>query len=459
MAPVRHQLNAKHSINARPLPRLARCMTVEDVLAGLSEIALEKGIDLTGIKLQHADSAKEIKPSRPRSDIGDVEIKVEVEKTRLVLQFHGPVNDIAAGEIEAAAYIAAQRIELLSFVGRDLQRARKGSLASPVIEGFVGNSELIHKLEQAVLNAANSDLSVLITGESGTGKELIARGIHKRSSREEEPFIAVNCSALPENLIESELFGHEKGAFTGAIGQRKGKFELAHGGTILLDEIGELPLQSQAKILRVLQERVFERVGGTRLIEIDVRVIAATNRDLEAMIKEGGFRQDLYYRLKERRLKTPALRDRSEDIPLLVEHFMNVTQQRRCYRFHVEIKQDAMELFHRYRWPGNVRELESIVKILAEDAGDGGAITLEQAQREIPLEETEMIPSGDIVYTGVLSEDESLIKHVNRMILEIYEVARMRCGGSHAAAARRLKIDRTTLYKLLKRAHTIIANW
>lgn len=459
MAPVRRGLKVENSVKARPLPTLAHCATVEDVLAGLSQIASEKGISLTGVRLLHADSAKEIKPSGSRVDIGNVEIRVEVDNTRLVLLFRGRVNDVAVDRIEDAAYVAARRIESLSLSGRDLQGAEKERKVAPVIEGFVGNSGLAHKLEQAVLNAANSDLSVLITGESGTGKELIARGIHRLGRRAEGEFIVVNCGAVPEALIESELFGHEKGAFTGAIGQRKGKFELAHGGTIFLDEIGELPLQSQVKLLRVLQERVFERVGGTRPIEVDVRVIAATNRDLEAMIKEGSFRQDLYYRLKERRLKTPALRDRSEDLPLLVERFLSITRERRVYRFQVEIEQGVMELFQRYRWPGNVRELESVVKTLAEDAGDGGVITLEHARREIPLEWTETDSSGDIVYTGVLREGESLIKHVNRMILEIYEMARKRCGGSHAAAARWLKIDRTTLYRLLNRARAIIAGW
>lgn len=455
MAYVRHRIEAEDSLSSRPLPRLVHCRTVEDVLAGLSRIALEKGIGLSGIKLQQADQAKEIGSSKFRIDIRDVEIKVAVDDTQLILRIQGPVNDGVVREIEDVAYMAAQRIELLAFTSGGYQRVRKGREATPAIGGFVGNSELVHELENAVANAANSDLPVLVTGESGTGKELIARGIHRLSRRAKGPFTVVNCGALPETLIESELFGHEKGAFTGATGQRKGKFELANGGTIFLDEIGELSLQSQVKLFRVLQEHEFERLGGTHLLKSDVRIIAATNRDLEEMIKESGFRKDLYYRIKGRLIKTPALRDRPEDIPLLAEHFLSVTLRQRCYRFQVRIQQAAMDLFRQYPWPGNVRELELMLESLAEDAGDGGLITLEDAQRAISLKEVRRIPSEEIVYTCVLHKGDSLIKHIHQMILEVYGMALKR-GGNHTAAARWLKIERTTLYKLLKRAEKII---
>jgi transcriptional regulator with PAS, ATPase and Fis domain len=455
MTYVRHRIEAEDALNSRPLSRLVHCRTVEDVLAGLSRIALEKGIGLSGIRLQQADRAKEIRSSKFRIDIRDVEIKVEVDDTQLTLRIQGPVNDGVVREIEDVAYMAAQRIELLAFTRRGHQSVGKGREAATAIDGFVGNSELVHELEKAVANAANSDLPVLVTGESGVGKELIARGIHRRSRRAKGPFIAVNCGALPETLIESELFGHEKGAFTGAAGPRKGKFELANGGTIFLDEIGELSLQSQVKLLRVLQERAFERLGGTHLLGSDVRIIAATNRDLEAMIKEGGFREDLYYRIKGRLLKTPALRDRLEDIPLLVEHFLNVTHRQQGHRFRVVVNQAAMKLFRQYQWPGNVRELELMIESLAEDAGDGGVITYEDAQRAISPKTATEHSSEEIVYTCVFREGESLIKHLHQMAVDVYGMALKRCGN-HSAAARWLDIERTALYKLLKRAKKII---
>jgi two-component system, NtrC family, response regulator AtoC len=211
-----------------------------------------------------------------------------------------------------------------------------------------------------ITQVADSPSTVLIIGETGTGKEQVARAIHQSSDRKEGPFVAVNCGALNENLLESELFGHEKGSFTGAAGQRKGRFELAHGGTLFLDEIGDVPMSMQVRLLRVLQERRFERVGGTESVDIDVRVIAATHRNLDALIKEGKFRDDLYYRLNVIRIELPPLRERPEDIRLLAAHF--------CQRFArpghslVEISAEAMEALLRYNWPGNVRQLENAME-------------------------------------------------------------------------------------------------
>ena len=201
---------------------------------------------------------------------------------------------------------------------------------------------------------------MLIVGETGTGKELVARAVHEASPRRGSPFVAVNCAALPESLLESELFGHEKGAFTSAVGQRKGRFELAHGGTIFLDEIGEIPLAMQAKLLRVLQERRFERVGGTQTVEVDVRVVAATNRDLLRLAKEGKFREDLYYRLNVVKIDLPPLRERPEDIPLLAAHF--VQKFSRPGTPPKTISPEAMEALLQHRWPGNIRELENAIE-------------------------------------------------------------------------------------------------
>jgi len=228
---------------------------------------------------------------------------------------------------------------------------------------MTGSSPAMTKLKEQILLVAPSNASVLITGENGTGKELVARSIHFHSQRKDGPFVEVNCAAIPEELIESELFGHEKGAFTGAVSQRKGRFDLADGGTLFLDEIGDMSLKTQAKVLRILQEKKFERVGGTRTIEVDVRIVAATNKVLEDEIKAGKFREDLFYRLNVVPFTVPPLRERREDIPLLVEHFLELF----CRREGLERKSvtpEALELLKNGSWPGNVRELKNVVERL-----------------------------------------------------------------------------------------------
>lgn len=228
---------------------------------------------------------------------------------------------------------------------------------------MVGSSPEISLLKEQIAIAAPTSGWVLITGENGTGKELVARAIHNQSRRREKPFVEVNCAAIPEELIESELFGHERGAFTGATTQRKGKFDLAHEGTLFLDEIGDMSLKTQAKVLRILQERKFERVGGSKTIEVDVRVIAATNKDLEEEIRQGSFREDLYYRLNVLPFHVPPLRERREDIPRLVNHFLDYF----CSKEGREIKTiapAALATLQGYSWPGNVRELKNIVERL-----------------------------------------------------------------------------------------------
>ncbi len=228
---------------------------------------------------------------------------------------------------------------------------------------IVGASEPIQRLKQQIAQAAPTNGWVLISGENGTGKELVARQIHLHSNRSERPFVEVNCAAIPEELIESELFGHEKGAFTGAIARKRGRFELADTGTIFLDEIGDMSLKTQAKVLRVLQESKFERVGGTETIEVDVRVIAATNKDLEAQIAVGNFREDLYYRLAVIPLEVSPLRERREDIPVLVEAFV-AEFCAESGKPHKRITPKAMALLQNYSWPGNVRELRNLTERL-----------------------------------------------------------------------------------------------
>ena len=228
---------------------------------------------------------------------------------------------------------------------------------------MIGESAAISQLKEQIETAAPTSGWVLITGENGTGKELVARSIHLQSQRRNKPFVEVNCAAIPEELIESELFGHEKGSFTGATAQRRGKFDIAHEGTLFLDEIGDMSLKTQAKVLRILQERKFERVGGNRTIEVDVRVIAATNKNLEGEINEGRFREDLYYRLNVLPLEVPPLRERCEDIPLLVNHFLKFfcTQEARAIK---RFSPEALQVFQGYPWPGNVRELKNLVERL-----------------------------------------------------------------------------------------------
>jgi two-component system, NtrC family, nitrogen regulation response regulator NtrX len=226
-------------------------------------------------------------------------------------------------------------------------------------EDIIGTSEVAKKIRETVIQAAASDARILITGENGSGKEVIARAIHSCSARADNPFVDVNCAAIPETLIESELFGHEKGAFTDAVSTRKGRFELAHGGTLFLDEIGDMSLSAQAKVLRVIQEQKIERVGGEKIIETDVRIIAATNQDLEKACNEGRFRQDLFFRLNVIPIHSPPLRERKEDIPHLLYHFLKDLKKE------ITLEGDAMELLAAHDWPGNIRELKNLAERMA----------------------------------------------------------------------------------------------
>ena len=234
---------------------------------------------------------------------------------------------------------------------------------------IIGQTARMHKIYALIEKVARSPTTALITGESGTGKELVARALHEHSERANAPFIQVNCGAIPESLFESELFGHEKGAFTGAVAAKPGKFELADGGTLFLDEVGELPKDMQVKLLRVLQDGQFERVGGVRSMSVDVRLVAATNRVLETEVKEGRFREDLFYRLNVIPIQIPPLRERADDIPLLVEHFISKFNKR--LKTEVEgVSPDALAALLAHNWPGNIRELENLIErsvLLTED--------------------------------------------------------------------------------------------
>ncbi|MDP5207612.1 sigma-54 dependent transcriptional regulator, partial [Alishewanella sp. SMS9] len=227
-------------------------------------------------------------------------------------------------------------------------------------DGMVGQTPAMQKIRFLIQQVAKTEANVLVLGPSGTGKEVVARNIHLLSNRANGPFVPINCGAIPAELLESELFGHEKGAFTGAISTRKGRFELAQGGTLFLDEIGDMPQPMQVKLLRVLQERIFERVGGSQTLKADVRIIAATHRDLEVMITDGGFREDLYYRLNVFPIDTPALCDRADDLPILITELLN--RQYAAHQAKVKFTERALDSLKLHSWPGNVRELANLLE-------------------------------------------------------------------------------------------------
>ena len=272
------------------------------------------------------------------------------------LEYVGTVMDVTARK-KAFEEIKALRDELQ----RENIVLREELGKTSMFEEVIGTSSALQMVLARAAKVAPTDSTVLIMGETGTGKELIARAIHKRSKRSERPFISVNCAAVPSSLIMSELFGHEKGAFTGAVQRRLGRFESAEGGTIFLDEVGDLPMETQIALLRVLQEREFERVGGTEVLRADVRVISATNRDLQAAIADGAFRSDLYYRLNVFPIKLPPLRERKEDVPLLVNYFVDRYAKRAGKKIK-HIQKKALEALREYSWPGNVRELQNVIE-------------------------------------------------------------------------------------------------
>ena len=263
---------------------------------------------------------------------------------------------------------------------------------APIFEEIVGSSEPLRRVLIQVAKVAPTDSTVLILGETGTGKELVSRAIHKRSHRSQRAFIRVNCAAIPQSLINSELFGHEKGAFTGATQRRLGRFEAADGGTLFLDEVGELPMETQIILLRILQEREFERVGGNQTISADVRIIAATNRDLTAAVAAGTFRSDLFYRINVFPVEMPSLRERIDDIPLLVEYLLDRYREKTGKGFR-SIEQKTLDIFQGYGWPGNIRELQNVIEraaILCE--GDVFSIDETWLKREIPQEYGAAVP-------------------------------------------------------------------
>ncbi|HKN48370.1 MAG TPA: sigma 54-interacting transcriptional regulator [Candidatus Polarisedimenticolia bacterium] len=310
---------------------------------------------------------------------------------------------------------------------------------------LIGEHPLLQKITQLVRKVATTDATILIMGESGTGKELIARAVHALSPRVDRPFIPVNCGAIPAELLESEMFGHERGAFTGAIGQRAGMFQLANGGTIFLDEVGEMSATLQVKLLRVLQDREIRPVGADRVFKVDVRVLAASNKDLAAEVEEGNFREDLFYRLQVIPIVMPPLRERRSDIPLLTTHFLEKHNRKRSGR-PARIAEEAMVHLWEYDWPGNVRELENLLERLVILSEDGliGVEHLPPSMRSFISEKK--IPRPTLGEEG-LDLNTAVEEFENRLI----EEALRRTKGNKQAAARLLGLKRTTLVAKLRR--------
>src|SRR6201997_4791434 len=343
------------------------------------------------------------------------------------LKCPGEHSETTAGRVDRAA--AALNINHASW--RDEERREQA------FEGIVGRSAALQRALQELQVVAPTDCGVLILGETGTGKELIARAIHNLSDRRDRPFVKLNCAAIPSGLLESELFGHERGAFTGAIMRKAGRFEVADKGTLLLDEVGDIPLELQPKLLRVLQEHEFERLGSTHTQKVDVRVVAATHRDLKQMVDEGEFRSDLYYRLHVFPLSVPPLGERREDIPLLVRHFVD-EYARRMRRRIENIPPQAMEALTSYSWPGNVRELQNFIE-RAVILSPGNVLRPPLAELKQATIQEESSP-----HLATLEEMER--EHVLRAV----RASNWKIGGPKGAAAR-LGMKRTTLaYRIRK---------
>ena len=349
-------------------------------------------------------------------------------------------NDVVVGLVDKALDAHRRR--------ENRQSSRKAIRDQYRLEQFVGTSGPIRRVLEFVAKVADCDSTVLIQGESGTGKELIARMLHFNSVRKDRSLIPVNCGAIPENLLESELFGHEKGAFTGAAHQRIGRFELAHGGTIFLDEIGELSLGLQVKLLRVLQERSFERVGGTRTIDVDVRVVAATNQDLELAVQQKRFREDLYYRLNVIPVTIPPLRERSSDIPQLVHHFLG---RMACGKQTATIgcSQDAMTRLLEYHWPGNIRELENMIErlVVLSRSGTIEVSDLPERFQRCPVSANQT----ESRFIAFNDQGVNLSRELEQLENHLIVGALRQANGITSKAAQLLHVNRTTLVEKMKR--------
>ena len=380
----------------------------------------------------------------------------------VMLTAHGTV-DMAAGALKQGAHDFISkpydRDELHAVVRKALGQQEKGAAEPRPSAGankkrdLVGTSKKMQEVLAILDRVADSPSTALITGESGTGKELVALALHQGSARKDKPFIRINVAAIPQTLIEAELFGHEKGAFTGAVSSKPGRFELADGGTLFLDEIGDLPVEMQVKLLRALQESTFERVGGIKTLTVDVRLIAATNKDLRKGIENGTFREDLFYRLNVVPIELPPLRDRTEDIPPLVMHFVERFNER-LNRSVTEVTTAALEILCAYPWPGNIRELENIVERTLLFS-DGPIVDVAQLPPDIIAKVKDSpTPAGARAAAEIAGEDTSMKDIVRRATSEIERNLITKAlddtGGNVTHAARALKISRKSLQIKMK---------
>jgi transcriptional regulator with PAS, ATPase and Fis domain len=373
---------------------------------------------------------------------------VRAKKCLITNKAHNPVNVIKNARVlrdgEGKLIGAVETLTDMSQIVRqqeEIMALKRTLQLDGHYQGIVGKAPPMQHLFELIDNVAQTQAPVMIRGESGTGKELVARAVHERSSRRKQPFVKVNCAALNENLLESELFGHAKGAYTGADRNRMGRFQAAHGGTIFLDEIGDIPPQTQVKLLRVLEEKEIERVGENRSIAVDVRVITATNRDLEALIGEGRFREDLYFRINVFPLGVPALRDRREDVPVIVQHFLRLNNAKTGKRI-LGLTPEAMEKMSAYDWPGNVRELRNAIEY-AYVLCHSGAISSQHLPPKVVFDNQCAPPRAFAPEPGapqrVGGPREALL------------VALRESGGNQSAAARRLGVSRVTVWKRIKK--------
>jgi two-component system, NtrC family, response regulator AtoC len=337
--------------------------------------------------------------------------------------------------------------ELRLTVARALERRRlsaeaittSSAVGKDQVAEIEGKSQRMLEVYKLVARVAPSTATVLVVGESGTGKELVARAIHNRSPRASKPFVPVNCTALSESLLESELFGHARGAFTGAVAAKRGLFETANGGTLFLDEIGDMGPKMQAQILRVLQDGEMRPVGGTEAIRVDVRLVCATNRDLDAEVKAGRFREDLYFRINVVTVRMPPLRDRASDIPILVRHFINKIARREG-RAEASVSPEALDLLSRHGWPGNVRELENAIE---------RAVAVAKGNVVLPSDLPVEVYGGAQVAPASIIEDRPTLGELEKRYIALVLTE---CGGNKKKAAEKLGIDRRTLYRALERS-------
>jgi two-component system response regulator AtoC len=429
-------------------------MTAEDGEQGLA-LLKEHHIDLviTDLKMPKVDGMTLLRKA----------LELEPELPVVLITAHGTI-DTAVEALKSGAFDFVtkpfDKDEVRQIVAKALKtRDLRAADATPVETGrgvrfgIIGDSPGIADLYAVLERVADTPTTVLITGESGTGKELVARALHEHSGRKDKPFIKVNCAAIPKELIESELFGYERGAFTGAVSSKPGRFELANGGTLFLDEIGEIPIEMQVKLLRALQESEFERVGGIKTIRIDVRLVAATNRDLKKLIAAGTFREDLFYRLNVVPIRLPALRERTTDIPLLVEHFL-VKFNERLKKKVEGTEPEASETLASYPWPGNIRELENVIEraVLFCDTAKLRASDLPPEIRGIQAMANVPLPEADL--QAALAGEGGLKEHVkvamSRLERELVSRALQQTTGNVTHAARLLKISRKGLQLKMK---------